>query len=114
LAGGATEQGRASECGWAPEKARARGGCGRKTCCRGRVHDGERERFWGGGTVPTRGANGTERATSERAISVDERGPWDREREGDTRARGVGADSSAPPGSKSGRGMALIGGGHLS
>jgi hypothetical protein len=36
------------------------------------------------------------------------------EREGDTRARGVGADSSAPPGSKSGRGMALIGGGHLS
>jgi hypothetical protein len=88
-------------------------GRGRKMRGCGRVHDGERERFWGGGRFRHAGpTEQRERRANGRSVLTS--GAHGTEREGDTRARGVGADSSAPPGSKSGRGMALIGGGHLS
>jgi hypothetical protein len=113
---GATEQGRASECVRALEKARARGGVAGKCAVVG-VSTADSACGSGGGTVLTGGAHRTERAGERIGSRADERGPWVRERMR-VCTEEIGAKKLAPLGSERERErasrMALTGGVRLS
>jgi hypothetical protein len=99
LAEGATERGRTSECGRAPEKARACGGMARKCLV---VGASTAERAGGSaGTVPTGGAHRTKRQRASEHISALTSGARGTERErASACAEGTCADRSTPPGSE--------------
>jgi hypothetical protein len=98
---GATERGRASECGRAREKAWACGGVARKRTV---VDASMAEGTCGSrGAVPTGGTHGSARAGERTCNWADEWGPRDRER--GTRVRGELAPTArSPPGSERERG----------
>jgi hypothetical protein len=116
LGWGATMQGRASECGQAPEKAWARAGVAENAQSWARPR--RRARAVRGDGSDRRGPRNRERAGKRTGFSADERGPWDRENKLACAER-TDTDKSTPPDSERERGerarvgVALIGGDHL-
>jgi hypothetical protein len=116
LGWGATMRGRASECGRAPEKARARAGVAENAQSWARPR--WRARAVRGDGSDRRGPRNKERAAERTSFSADERGPWDRESKLACAER-TGTDKSTPPDSERERGeraragVALTGGDRL-